>query len=170
MTDSIPQCWDRALVAADSPEVQAEIQKEVQRVHAAQLLNKPTGVQTSGLNLKSNTTDFLPLIAMSGLLGDIKQGDTVGTYVFDLNFLLPGIRKDSKLRAVVNSQPKISDALKTQVPEAGRDEVVKKLEGGLSDLSDYLVSYTFGWTDRSHGRGFSQYRDRFNALAKAVPL
>ena len=170
-TDNVATCFDKALAATDTPEVRAAIaqqQKDLEAKQAKVLLSKPTGVQTGGLNLRSNTTDFLPLLAMSGLLGDAKQGATQGTYVFDLNFLLPGIQKDSKLEAVVNSKPKLSDAIKAQLPEATRDDLTKKLEDNLGDLSDYAFSYTFNWTDRSHGRSFQQYQNRFNALVKGL--
>lgn len=169
--DTIETCFGNAQIATDPPEVLAAIDKQQQDLKAKQakaaLLSKPTGIQTGGLNLRSNTTDFLPLLAMSGLLGDAKQGATQGTYVFDLNFLLPGLQKDSKLEAVLNSQPKLSDAIKAQLPQATRDDLAKKLEGDLGDLSDYAFSYTFSWTDRSHGRNFKQYQNRFNALTQA---
>jgi hypothetical protein len=168
MTDTAISCWQRVMDATDTPEVRTAIQKQQEELRQKDLLRKPTGVQTGGLNLKSNTTDFLPLLAMSGLLDRGKPGDTQGTYVVDLNYLIPGIGKDSKLQAVINSQPKVSDAIKSQLPESKRDELVKNLEDGLGDLSDYNVSYTFSWTDRSHGRGFQQYRNRFDALVSAL--
>src|SRR5262249_932369 len=108
-TDTVPSCFGKALAATDTPEGRARIdqqQKDLQGKQVKELLSKPTGIQTGGINLKSNTTDFLPLIAMSGLLGDAKRGAAQGTYVFDLNFLLPGVQRDSKLEAVVNSRPK----------------------------------------------------------------
>ena len=169
--DTIPDCFDRVEKATDPPEVQAAIDQQQRDLQTKQakgaLLSKPTGVQTGGLNLRSNTTDFLPLLAMSGLLGDAKQGATQGTYVFDLNFLLPGVQKDSKLEAVLNSKPKLADAIKAQLPAASRDDLAKKLEDNLGDLSDYAFSYTFSWTDRNHGRNFKQYQNRFNALVSA---
>ncbi|HEX3556747.1 MAG TPA: hypothetical protein VIA62_26290 [Thermoanaerobaculia bacterium] len=137
---------------------------------ANQLASKPTGVQTGRANLASNTTNFIPLMSLTGLLGQAKQGDTPGTYVFDLNFLIPGLAmdKNSKFQAVVNSQPMVADAVKSQLPEAKRDELVKAIEGGLGDLADYSLILTYAWVDRSHGRGFNQYRNRYAALATAV--
>lgn len=135
-----------------------------------ELASKPTGVQTGGENLASNTTNFIPLLSLTGLLGDVQQGETEGTYAFDLNFLVPGLSRDknAKLQAVVNSQPKVSDAVKSQLPEDQRDELAEKLQAGLGDLSDYSLNLTYSWVDRRHGRGFEQYRDRFASLVAAV--
>jgi len=137
---------------------------------ANELAKKPTGVQTGGENLASNTTNFIPLLSLAGLLGDVQQGDTEGTYAVDLNFLIPGLSldKNSKLQAVVNSQPKVADSISSQLPEDQRDELTEKLQAGLGDLSDYAVSLTYSWIDRRHGRGFEQYRNRFAALVEAV--
>jgi len=134
------------------------------------LARKPTGVQTGGANLASNTTNFIPLLSLTGLLGDVQQGDTEGTYVFDLNFLTPGLSRDknAKLQAVVNSQPQVSDAIKSQLPADQRDALAQKIQTGLGDLSDYALSLTYSWVDHRHGRGFEQYRDRFASLVAAV--
>lgn len=135
-----------------------------------ELASKPTGVQTGGENLASNTTNFIPLLSLTGLLGDVQEGDAEGTYAFDLNFLVPGLSRDknAKLQAIVNSQPKVSDAVKSQLPEDRRDELAEKLQAGLGDLSDTSLNLTYSWVDRRHGRGFEQYRDRFASLVAAV--
>src|SRR4051794_12345493 len=169
--ETLVQCWDRIKTAVASQQDQ-NLKAQLTSQQVADLHAKPTGIQTSDTNLKSNTTDFLPLITMSGLLGDNKSASngTDGTYTFDLNFLIPGLARDknSKLKAVVNSRPTVSEGIKQQIPEDQRDEVVKKIEAGLSDLADYTVTYTFSWIDRNHGRGFNNYEDRFAALAEAV--
>jgi hypothetical protein len=129
---------------------------------------KPTGIDTAGLNLASNTKDFLPLLSMAGLLGNAQKGQDANTYVFDLNFLVPGLAKDknAQLQAVVNSQPKVAKSLSDQLNAATRDETVKKLQDGLGDLDDYALSFTYNWSDDSHGRGFNTYRNRFLALTE----
>jgi hypothetical protein len=152
------QCWERAKAS----DLRAE---EVNELKA-----KPTGVQAGDTSVKSNTTDFLPLLAMSGLLGDVQEDEAAGTYTFDLNFLIPHLSKDknSKLKAIVNSNPTISDGIKEQIPSADRDEVVDKLEEELGDLADYTLSFTYSWNNRTHGRGFENYADRFEALTGEV--
>ena len=135
-----------------------------------ELASKPTGVQTGGANLASTTTNFIPFLSLAGLLGDVRQGDTEGTYLVDLNFLVPGTSLDNnaKLQGIVNSQPTVSEAIKNQLPADQRDELTQKLQTGLGDLSDYALSLTYSWIDDRHGRGFEQYRDRFAALVAAV--
>lgn len=161
-TDTPKKCWTRAFE-------EAGVSKAVQD-EAEDLKDEPTGVQTVGSNLASNTTDFLPLLALTGLLGDAQEGDTVGTYALDLNFLIPGLTQDhnSKLQAIVNSQPAVADGIKSQLPEEERDDLVGKMEEGLGNLSDYAISYTFNWMDGSRGRGFEQYRTRVSALISAA--
>jgi hypothetical protein len=174
MTESAADCMTRANQESEAArtEAQEDTAETVVEDEAEELKDKPTGVETGGANLMSNTTDFLPLLALSGLLGDVQEGDTQGTYALDLNFLIPGLARDknSKLQAVVNSQPVVSEGLKSQLPEEERDDLAAKLAEGLSDLSDYSVSFTFNWTDDRHGRGFNQYRDRIASLFSAVPL
>lgn len=165
-------CWTRVMKA--NKQRVAEAVKEQGAALAVDekkdLEDKPTGVETGGANLESNTSDFLPLLALSGLLGDVKDGDVEGTYVVDFNFLIPWRVQEhnSKLQAVVNSQPQLSDGIKEQLPEDQRDEFATKLEAGLGDLSDYTLSYSFNWMDSKHGRGMDQYRNRIAALAFAV--
>lgn len=174
-TDTPLKCWTDVMAAnrvaveasraAVAPQAAALAAEEAQ-----DLKNEPTGLQTGGGNLASNTTDFLPLLSLAGLVGDGQEGDTPGTYVLDLNFLIPGLARDknSKLQGVVNTQPQVPEALKTQIPEAQRDDVVKKLQESLGDLSDYTLSYTFNWMDERHGRGFNHYRNRISSLVAAV--
>ncbi|HVG10490.1 MAG TPA: hypothetical protein VNM67_22485 [Thermoanaerobaculia bacterium] len=170
-TDTPEECWTREFREAGvSKAIVDEEEKEATKDEAEDLKDEPTGVQTVGANLASNTTDFLPLLALTGLLGDVQEGDTVGTYALDLNFLIPGFTKDhnSKLQAIVNSQPAVADGIKSQLPEDERDDLVGRIEEGLGDLSDYAVSYTFNWMDGRHGRGFEQYRNRVSALISSV--
>jgi hypothetical protein len=165
MKETLDECWDRAGQEKDDRQI-----TELQAEEANDLRDETTSVQAGDTNLTSNTTDFLPLLALSGLLGNAEKSETEGTYTFDLNFLLPGLSKDknSKLKAIVNSRPTVSEGIKEQIPEADRDDVVKKIEDGLGDLADYSFSYTYSWIDRSHGRGFKNYQDRFAALTTAV--
>jgi hypothetical protein len=164
---TVSDCWERAF-----KELNAQIpgRKEVTNEEMADLQAMPTGIDTGGVNLASNTKDFLPLLALSGLLGDSAKAGSDGTYVIDLNFLIPGLAQDNnaQLQAVVNSQPKVSGELADQLPEATRDDTVKKLEGTLGSTDDYAVSFTYNWIDRYHGRGFKQYGKRFSALVQAV--
>jgi hypothetical protein len=169
LTETVTECWTRTFKELNA---QIPARKEVTNEETADLLAKPTGIDTGDVNLASNTKDFLPLLSLAGLLGNAAKTGSDGTYVIDLNFLIPGLAQDNnaQLQAVVNSQPKVSGALADQLPEETRDDTVKKLEGTLGTTDDYAVSFTYNWIDRYHGRGFKQYRNRFGALVKAVAL
>jgi hypothetical protein len=166
-TEDTPlKCWTDAVDA-----VNAQLPVEARQAAAEQqesLAAKPTGVDTGGLALASNTKNFLPLLSLAGLLGNAQKGQDENTYVFDLNFLIPGLAKDNnaQLQAAVDSKPQISDALAQRIPEATRDATVKKLAAGLGDLDDYALAFTYNWSDDRHGRGFNQYRNRFQALTE----
>lgn len=169
--ETMIECWTRVMKENKSVEAAVTTQEtDLIAKEKEDLKDKPTGVETGDANLRSNTSDFLPVLALSGLLGNAKEGDAEGTYVIDLNFLIPSQIKEhnSKLQAVVNSQPQLSDGIKKQLPEDRRDELTKALDEGLGDLSDYSLSYSFNWNDSRHGRGFDQYRSRIAALAFAV--
>jgi len=159
-TDGLPEQEEqkKALIRTEAKE------EGNQAKEALQLL--PTGVETGGTALESNTKNFLPLIAMSGLLGESQKDEAKGTYTFDLNFLIPGLAKDknAQLKAVANSQPEVSKALAAKLPEDSRDATVEKLQKGLGDLDDYLLSFSYSPMGRRIGRGFEQYRNRFEAL------
>ncbi|HEX5720994.1 MAG TPA: hypothetical protein VF179_32880 [Thermoanaerobaculia bacterium] len=159
------ECWTRAM-----GESRTGAEEQVKEEEAEDLKEEPTGVQTAGENLASNTTDFLPLLALSGLLGDVQEGETPGTYALDLNFLIPGLAKDknSKFQALYNSQPMVSTALAEQIPEDERDELVGKIQEGLGSDSDYALSFSFSWMDHGFGRGFNQYRRRVSSLVSAA--
>ncbi len=165
MDETPEECWARV-----DQEASSELVEELETKEAKDLRDEPTAVQAGEANLKSNTTDFLPLLALSGILGDAQEGDTEGTYVFDLNFLIPGLSKDknSQLKAIVNSQPIISEGIKEQIPEENRDDLVGKIEDDLGSLDDFSLSYTFSWTDLTHGRGFKNYENRFASLTHAL--
>lgn len=175
MDESVTACWTRTFNALDAQqpaqvEEMEDQEQELEDQEQGDLRSLPTGVDTGGTTLQSNTKNFLPLVALSGLVGDAEQGDAEGTYVFDLNFLIPGLAKDknAQLQAAVNSRPQVSEALAMTIPEEMRDDTVAKLQEGLGDLDDYALSFTYNWADRRRGRGFKQYEDRFAALTWAL--
>ena len=70
--ETLVECWGRVKAAAANQQDQI-LKAQVTSQQVTELHAKPTGIQTSDTNLKSNTTDFLPLLTMSGLLGDNKD-------------------------------------------------------------------------------------------------
>lgn len=166
LTDSIEDCFDRFLKDGE----------EVKRAAAAQekrdLESQPTGTDTGGANLSSNTKDLLPLLALTGLVGEGSVAGGEGTLALDLNFLLPALGpKDSKnvqLQAVVNSEPEVSEAVRNALPEGDREELIEQLQRRVGGFDDYELSFTYNLTSRSYGRGFGQYARRFDALASTA--
>jgi hypothetical protein len=135
-----------------------------------ELQRQPTGVDTGDANLSTNTKNFLPLMALSGLLG---QGTEEGSGViaYDLNF--PFLRhkgsRNAQLQAVVNMQPQLSAALRNALQEDERDDLIDPLEKQIGSLGDFAIRFTYNYTNRFLGRDFEQYRKRFQSL-RAVAL
>lgn len=162
--DTLRDCWRRHVAVSDDEKTETNDKAE-KNVKTA-----PTGVETGGLNLGSNTKNFLPLLAMSGLLGQASKGEDQNSLHFDLNFLIPGLgdSKNAQLSLDVNQKPEIHAALAKAIPEDGRDDAVKKLNDSLGDLDDYTVSFTYNRQGPRYGRNFKQYRDRFEKMVAAV--
>ncbi|MGE0640547.1 MAG: hypothetical protein AB7G12_15620 [Thermoanaerobaculia bacterium] len=153
-------CWNRIV------EEQAPSRLAAAEV-AAEVAKQPAGQDTGDTTLQSATKSFLPLAAMSLLLG---QGDTNddGDLVFDLNFLIPGGSggKNSQLQAVVKTEPTISEALEGRLPESDRDALSSQLNDELGATDDVRISFSYNLHSRNHGRSFETYRDRFQGLLR----
>jgi len=160
--ETVRACWERM---APDPETSA---KETENEEEEDLQKQPTGQDTSGTTLQSTTKSFLPLLALSGLLG---QGDVVenqGDIIADLNFLLPGGLggKNSQLQAVAKTEPALASAVRDALPEALRDELAGKLEDQLAAGDDFVVSFTYNMEGLKRGRDFELYRGRYQALVR----
>ena len=166
--DTIATCFGRYL-DAEAPKATAIASAE--GTQDQELMSEPMAPDTGGANLMTNKKNLLPLLAMSGLLGN---GDTTadGTLVLDLNFLIPGLArpgaKNAQLEAVINTEPKISDALREALPADDRDELSGQLGEKVGGLDDYAIRFTYDHANRSHGRNLEQYARRFDALASAA--
>jgi hypothetical protein len=162
--DTIATCWNRYL----KPDI---VVQEAGDQQEEELRRQPTGVDTGGANLATNTKNLLPLAALSGLLG-AAPGEDEGTLVFDLNFLIPATgpqgARNAQLQAVVNTEPQISELLRNALPEEDRDDLAGQLGDGLGDLSDYSIRFTYNHANRSFGRSFALYAKRFGALSHAA--
>ncbi|HEX7185449.1 MAG TPA: hypothetical protein VF756_26740 [Thermoanaerobaculia bacterium] len=164
-SDTIAGCFDRYL----TPDAVIQPARAEQK---QELMTEPTGLDTGGANLATNKKNLLPLLALSGLLGQSDADEEEGTMVFDLNFLVPGLAekgsKNAQFEAVVNTEPEIAESLRNALPEEDRDELAGQLEGKLGGLSDYAIRLTYNHSNRSHGRSFAQYAKRFDALSRAA--
>lgn len=130
-----------------------------------ELQRQPTGVDAGDASLSTNTKNFLPLMALSGLLGQGTE-DGSGVIVYDLNFpfLQHKGSRNAQLQAVVNMQPQLSEALRNALQEDEHDDLIEPLEKQIGSLGDFAIRFTYNYTDRFHGRGFEQYKKRFDAL------
>jgi hypothetical protein len=178
--DNVGGCWDRihaTFVSAPEAETKpAAVTASMAAEQKAEVADEPAGEDTGGSSLQSTTKDFLPWMALSGLLGG-KIGDGDGTkesqdIVLDLNFLLPGGGKgrDLQLQAVLESEPTLAGAVRDALPEDSRDELAGKLEKGLSNDDDVTISAAYNVQGLNHGRSFEIYRQRYRALVQPLVL
>lgn len=174
--DTPDECWER--IAPEPPTADELNQKsdEAKKEEGKNLQEQPTGADTSGESLGSSTKDFLPRLALTGLLGDATKDESSGDLVFDLNFLLPFLQSGSssdnqeQLQLAVKTEPEIAEPVKMALPEDGRDAKAEELADGLGDTADYTVSFTYNWMRGTTGRGPEQYRDIFGELLDRVAL
>lgn len=144
--------------------------KEMEAQEWNALESMPTGVDTGGINLTTTTRDFSPLMALSGLLGQNNADKGTGTIVYNLNFLIPWLGKETEgarngqFQAVVNMQPQISGLVRNAIPAAERDDRVSQLEEKLGILDDYTIHFTYNYSNLSHGRRFAQYKNAYEAM------
>jgi hypothetical protein len=176
--ETLLACWERNQPTEQQREEASKVSAaEDAKDEKAKLLGKPTGVDTTGINLGSTTTDFLPMLAVSGLLGAVEKGQGEGTLVLDLNRILTGSDEDQplKLQLALNTSPSVSTGVSGQLEAAGLDEeqrkeVVEVLEKQLTDLDDATVSLTYNRTGGGLGRTFGRFRRIFASLALAASL
>lgn len=164
LDDATPNdCWTR--LSGDDPETQTAFKAAAQQeadanqvAEKGELLTAPTGEDTGGANLSSTTKNFLPFLAFSGLVsqGDASQGD--GTFVADLNFLLPGgLGRNAQLQAVFNSKSVLAAPIVEAVDDDGEATLAKQ----LTDLDDVTATFSYQWEGLNRGRSFANYRNRY---------
>lgn len=138
----------------------------------AKLAALPTGPDTAGVSLAGNKKNFLPFLALTGLINEGAGLDDSGTLVLDLNRLVPILGDDVQLKALANTKPKVSAALQEALPEAERGDLITRMESELSDSDDAAVQLTYGLNrelfERRHGRRFEEYEDIFDGLSTAA--
>jgi hypothetical protein len=162
LSDTMTQCFDRYRMLPDEYVKQEEVA----------LQEQPTGVDTSGANLTTGTKDFSPLMALAALLGQGTSGGS-GTLVFDHNFHLPTFDKlndsnNAQLKAVLNTQPTISGALRAKLHEKTLDDQIPRIEQKIGELDDFTVQLTYNFTNNSTGRGFEQYKKNYKNLCNVA--
>jgi len=170
---SFEECWKETFKASEAELSKAtEEGVETQTVATTtELSREPTGTEADIAGVRSNTRDYLPLLALSGLLGEASHDENdKNVLVFDLNFLVPWLSdsKNSKLRGLLNTQPTVATALAEMLPEEGRADRIQELEQTLSDVSDVGFSLSYSQELLNWGRGFENYRNRYAALLQTA--
>ena len=161
--ETVGACWDRIRQT-----VVSEAAEGVATEEKTDLEKKPTGEDTSGTTLQSTTKSFLPLLALSGLLGKGGVVENQGDIIVDLNFLLPGGLggKNSQLQAVAKTEPVLVGAVREALPEVSRAELSGQLEDLISAGDDLVVSFAYNMQGLNRGRNFELYRARYQALVE----
>jgi hypothetical protein len=180
LDETVIGCWDRLQhslapatipVAKGAPADIAAAEAVVAEAGQVQELKaEPVGQDTGDTSLQSVTKGFLPLAALSALLGQGEGVDDEGNIVFDLNFLLPGGLggKNAQLQAVATTKPQIAKGVESKLPEATRSEQLEALKKQLSTGDDVLFSFSFNLQGLNRGRNFEIYRRRYQSLVSTA--
>jgi hypothetical protein len=129
--------------------------------------------QTTGLG--SSVKDFLPVLQLAGLLGDVQRDDKTGVVTVALNVPFIGstggastrsAAKDNalQLRATIDPRQELFDPLARQLPAANRDALTAALLGAKSNPENATVSASYNISSRHLGRNFNQHDDTLRAL------
>jgi len=164
INDSVEGCLSRYVEAYTQDAMTEEKQK---------LVTQPTGVDTGGTSLATNTKDLTPLMALSGLLGQSNSTNTQATTLVNLNFLIPGLfgpqgSKNAQLQGLVNSQPQISDRIRNELPKDQRDDLTGKLKKQIGDLGDTAIRFTYAPMTKSLGRSMAPHEKDFRDMCEAA--
>ncbi|MBA3641642.1 MAG: hypothetical protein H0W53_20705 [Acidobacteria bacterium] len=125
---------------------------------------------TTGLS--SSVKDFLPLLRLAGVLGNLTTDEETGVITVALNtpFLgLAGRTKDPalQLKALIETKPKLFDPLRQALPADTRDAVEKQLLE-VTNRQNVSLEFSYNFTGRSLGRAFEQYRPLLDNLFQAT--
>ena len=128
-----------------------------------------TGLESIA-GLSSSVKDFLPLLQLSGVLGEMQKDDKSGAVSVALN--LPGLRGDARkefqLKAVIETSPKLFEGLRKQLPAKDADALEKSLLKGAEKKDNYAIHASYTYTSRRFGRDFTQYADLYAQLFAEV--
>jgi hypothetical protein len=146
----------------DSPkQAVAASQDSVKKKTETGLSDLPTG-------LSSSVKDFLPLLQLSGILGNVKTDDDTGVVTVALNTRFIGngrLTEDNafQLKALIETKPKLFDPIKQGLPTANRDALQKELLDEPNRQNVTLQAST-NLTTKRLGRNFNQYRHLLDDL------
>lgn len=162
-SDTLQECLDR---------YQDAYVQEMEDRQAEAFETEPTGIDTGGTSLATNSKDFSPLMALSALLGQSSTEEGTGNLVYDLNFLIPGLAEEGarngQLEAVVNLQPQVSELIRNALQAPEREAEVEPLQEKLGELADYRIRFTYNHTSDSLGRSFAQHEEDYERMCRTA--
>ena len=131
-----------------------------------------TGLEDLATGLSSSVKDFLPLLQMSGVLGNATTDDQTGVVTVALNTPMLGtgrLTKDNafQAKALIETKPKLFDPIRQALPESGRDALEKDLLA-VPNRQSVTVQLTGNITTKRLGRNFNQYRDVVQSLYEGI--
>ena len=125
--------------------------------------------------LSSSVKDFLPLLQLSGALGEMSKDDRSGAVSVALNLPnLPGLgnddkRKEFQVKAVIETSPKLFEPLRKQLaPAKDAEALEKQLLKGSEKKDNYAIHVSYTYTGHNFGRDFAQYAGLYGQLFEQV--
>ncbi len=166
--ESILTCLDR--LESLKTGVVAEAKAEAARAQAEVKKKTETGLQDIN-GLSSSVKDFLPLLQLSGLLGDLKKDESTGTVSVTINsrFLgAHGLTDDPslQLKAVFETKPKLFDELRNRLPAATREAKTKALLESKTGAEHTTLYASYNVTSERLGRNFARHMKLYNDLVQ----
>ena len=121
--ETVSVCYNRVLAESQAA-VQNEQAPAVKVDATARYADTATKTNTGSLNsiagLSSGVKDFLPLLNFTGLLGDISEDQQSGIVAVDLNLNVSDTDNNTKVRALIDTNPKLFDPIRSALPQEGR--------------------------------------------------
>lgn len=163
--ETVSGCFERLLAdaAAETGTVATKAQSAAKAQSDVKKLTE-TGLQDIN-GLSSTVKDFLPLLQLTGLLGDAQRGESTGTVTVALNTPTKAAQDPSlQLKAIIETKPQLFDELRSKLPEDKRDSIEKSLIGAKKDAEHVTLNVSYNITSATLGRNFSRHMRLYNDL------
>jgi hypothetical protein len=170
--DTIVVCVARLSPEKSKEAVQAD-QASIKNDQASVKKKTETGLEAIA-GLSSSVKDFLPLLQFTGVLGPMQKNDETGAVSIALNTpALVGMakgdgRKELQLKVVIETQPKLYDGIRKQLPIKEADTIEKGLLKGAEKKDNFALHGSYTIAARGLGRDFRQYQALYDMLFEEV--
>ncbi len=166
-----PQCQDNETAAACINRLSAvpvEAGQAEKQTQAEARKKTETGDLDPANGLSSSIKDFLPLLRLTGVLGDFTKDDETGVITVALNTPFLGSKDPSfQAKALIETKPKLFGPLRQALPADSRADIEKKLLD-VTNRQNVTVQLAYNITNRSLGRSFEQYQTLVDSLFRAT--